>query len=90
MVWPQHDRELALKLAGTRHPSQVDAARLRFLAKKVGANEDETVAAAATTIPRARETFEAAMAPHMPDDRQRRELVEHWQRVPLLRDAGSL
>ena len=66
----------------------MNAARLRFLARKVGANEDETIAAATTTIARARATFEAAMAPHMPDDRQRRELVEHW--VPLLRDAGSL
>lgn len=90
VVWPQHDRELALKLAGTRHPGQIDAARLRFLAKKVGMSEEQTVAVATKTIARARETFASAMAPRMPDAAQRRELVEYWETVPLLRDAGPL
>lgn len=42
------------------------------------------------TIAKARETFSTAMEPHMPDPAQRRELIEHWKRVPLLRDAGPL
>lgn len=90
VVWPAHDRELALKLAGTRQAGQVDAARLRFLAGKAGASEGATVAAAAETVARARETFATVMAPLMPDEGQRLELIEHWSRVPLLREVGLL
>jgi serine/threonine-protein kinase HipA len=90
VAWPEHDRQLALKFAGTRNPGEVDSGRFRRLARKAGANEDETVVAASQTIRRARETFATAMAPRMPDETQRLEIVQHWERVPILREAGPL
>lgn len=90
VAWPEHDRHLALKLVGTREPAQVDAARLRVLARRVGADESATVGAAMETVRRARETWADAMAPRVPAKAHRRAIAEHWKRVPLLRSVGEL
>ncbi|HBQ12319.1 MAG TPA: type II toxin-antitoxin system HipA family toxin [Myxococcales bacterium] len=90
VVWPEHDRELALKLAGTRRATEVDERLLRLFARKAGEDEEQTLLVARQTAERARETFAAEMAPRMQLDSHRAALVEHWRRVPLLRAAGTL
>lgn len=90
VVWPEHDRELALKLAGTRRATEVDERLLRLFARKAGEDEEQTLLVARQTAERARETFAAEVAPRMQLDSHRAALMEHWGRVPLLRAAGTL
>lgn len=90
VAWKEHDRELALKLAGTRRPGEVDERRFRHFAERVGMPGDATVAAALEAISRAYDTWSSVMAPRMFDEEHRKRLAEHWERVPILRAVGSL
>lgn len=89
VAWPEHDRTMALKVAATRNPGELDAARMEHLAKKVGADAAITSRIVEETIAAARSTFTTEMKPRL-TTAHAAALVEHWSRVPLLRSNGPL
>jgi serine/threonine-protein kinase HipA len=90
IVWPRLDRELALKLAGARDFGRVNIESFRRLAGEVGANSDRAVRVAQETISAARGAWESLSARETLPREHQQALMEHWRRVPLLREAGDL
>lgn len=78
--------ELALPLGGSKHLVDLDATRVRLLAKRVGAADGEERFVSA--LERAQQAWREheAEAP----ERMRVGLREHWSRVPVLRSLGGL
>lgn len=90
IAWPKIERQLALKLAGTRDFERLSSDSIRRIATKSGADADAAVAAALTTLTGLRESWEAAQrAGKLPSEHE--EVIrDHWRRVPLLRESGEL
>lgn len=91
VAWSSIDRELALKLMGSRHYGEVNLSTFGRLASKlgVGVKAEEATEAVTQTIQRLQEAWkdvdQSILAPNHMDA-----LRDHWQRVPLLRAFGSL
>lgn len=91
IAWPGLDRELALKLMGSRHYGEVSLDTFGRLASKlaVGVEPDEATEAVTQVFHRLQATWKdldrSLMASHHVDA-----LRDHWQRVPLLRGFGPL
>jgi serine/threonine-protein kinase HipA len=90
VAWTRLDRGLALKLAGAREFSRVNADSFGRLAHKVGRDPERTMELTRTTLVDLQRTWETIVrtTPLPPDHGAA--LVEHWNRVPLLRDVGGL
>lgn len=90
VAWPQHDRELALKLAGARAFGRVEADSFRRLAVAVGASAERTVELARETLARLLDAWKR-IGSSLPLPRQHvAALADHWRRVPLLRESGDI
>jgi len=90
VAWEKLDRELALKFAGARDFSRVSIDSFRRLARKVEADEERTTGLVRETLASTRQTW-AAIKDRMPiPEEHKRAIAEHWERVPILREAGSL
>ncbi|MEW6284188.1 MAG: HipA domain-containing protein, partial [Candidatus Eremiobacterota bacterium] len=86
--WPFVDREMALKLGSTREPAQVDGALLRRVASQLGQDPARAEHIAIATVEAMRAAWPAARD-HLPFDHQEA-VIQHWNRVPLARAAGTL
>jgi serine/threonine-protein kinase HipA len=90
VAWASLDRELALKLAGTRDFGRVNLDAFGRLARKVGTNAARTQDLVRETLQSLRASWKNLYAELPLPETHRVALREHWERVPLLRDAGAL
>ncbi len=88
------EKSLALRLVGSRtlrsgHMpfNSIELRQVRLFAQKVGVSPDACERAARETVEAAADTFEDAMSFAGFPDPRRRELREHWESLPLVRDA---
>jgi serine/threonine-protein kinase HipA len=90
VAWPQIDARLGLKLASVRDFGRVDVAALRRLADRAVATLASVERHVEEVLSSMREVWakEAGTWPMLPEHADR--VREHWSRVPLLRDFGSL
>lgn len=82
-----YPRALALRFAGAQTFRSVDWQRVRAFAQKVGVSPDACERAARETVEAAADTFDDAMSFAGFPAPRRRELREHWESLPLVRDA---
>lgn len=90
VAWPRLDRDHALKLAGARDFYRVNVESVRRLARKLRVDPDRSVEIVRETLAslRAAWPFVIQHTP-LPEDHVAA-VVEHWRRVPLLREIGAL
>lgn len=90
VVYPALDRKLALKLAALRDFGRIDLTAFRRLAKKAGADPERTARIASDFLSHLRAAWHKEQPARVLAERAVEALREHWQRVPLLREAGPL
>lgn len=90
VAWPRLDANLALRLGTVQQFDQVTRGSLARLAAAGGVPVQHCAAAAFATLERLRATWPETIAHSPLLAEHRRLLVEHWRRVPLLREAGPL
>jgi serine/threonine-protein kinase HipA len=90
VAWGNLDRELALKLGGARDFGRVSSEAFARLARKIGANAPRTQDLARDTLQKLRDTWTKMNAGLPVFEEHRLALREHWGRVPLLREVGTL
>ena len=90
IAWPQIDARLGLKLASLRDFGRVDLAALTRLADRAGATPYPVEQQVEGVLSTMRSTWakQARTWPLLPEHADR--IREHWRRVPLMRDFGSL
>lgn len=79
--------ELALHFVGGKAFNAIDFTRIKQFAGKVNASPEALVRAAKTTVHRALDTFEAAMADAGLPSEKVALLRRHWQSLPLVRES---
>lgn len=84
------DRDLALKFASHKSPYKIDDAALRFLAGKANCDAERTLAEARGTTEQLVAAWDRIVAESPMPLAQRASVVDHWNRVPLLRDVARL
>jgi serine/threonine-protein kinase HipA len=89
VAWPKHDRELALKLAGSREFGRVRLESFAHLARQVALDPVRVQRNVRETIAAACNRWQAALDAGLPDAHADA-VRAHWRRVPLLRDVGTL
>lgn len=90
VAWGSLDRELALKLGGAREFGRVNSDAFGRLARKIGANVPRSQELAQDTLQKLRDAWTHMNADLPLFEEHRLALREHWARVPLLRDVGTL
>ena len=90
VAWPGPDRALALKLASVKDFGRIDRSAFERFADKAEVAKAHVLKLVDATLEQLRETWREIVA-DLPLPRAHAEaLREHWEKVPLLRDAGSL
>jgi serine/threonine-protein kinase HipA len=90
VAWPRLDREHALKLSGARDFYRVNVDSVRRLARKLQVNTDRSIEVVRETLANLRAAWPRVLHDTpLPDDHIAA-VVEHWGRVPLLREIGQL
>lgn len=90
VAWRAPGRELALKLAGVKDFGGIDRPAFERFAAKADLDAVRTLDQVDATLERIRTAWrETAAELPLPED-HRQALLDHWRRVPLLRDAGPL
>ncbi len=90
IAWPQLDRRLALKFAGTKEFGRVGVDSFQRLARKAGGDPDEAARIAGTTAQELRTSWAVVRDKDVVPTEHAIALVNHWRNVPLLREAGGL
>lgn len=95
VAWPRVgvekvDNSLALKLVGRREFGQVDRSLLSHLAARLRVPQDRVLACFMDTLKTLREVWPALSERRDLPVEHAQALSRHWERVPLLREAGSL
>ena len=90
VAWPKLDRELALKLAGAREFARVSGESFRRLGRKVGVDPERSLEIARETLKNLQTAWPSVMKRQILREDHARALVDHWTRVPLLREVGVL
>ncbi len=89
IAWTEVTSELALKFAGTKDWFALDLQRFQLLAKRAGADPDQTIATVQETLSQLVAAWHhSTMIDVLPLTHTQR-LQEFWQRVPLLRPFYS-
>jgi serine/threonine-protein kinase HipA len=89
VAWPRFDRRLALKLGGARDFGRISTDNFRRLAGRAGLPEARTLEDVRGVVDACKRAWEAGASAAFPDAHAAA-IREHWARVPLLRDAGTL
>lgn len=90
VAWEGLDRTLALKLAGTKDFNRIDRATFGRFAEGAQMDERHTLAVVDGTLERLRASWREIVAELPLPEAHHEALVEHWRKVPLLREAGPL
>jgi len=88
VAWPEVGTEMSFKLAGVRDFGGIDSGTFPRLAERAGLPRETVLETVEATLRQSREAWplagEALPAPH------RQAVLDHWRRVPLLVEMGSL
>lgn len=90
VAWKAPDRTLALKLAGVKPFGQIDRAAFERFAERAEVERGRVFEQVDQTLDTLRRTWREICADLPLPDEHAKALREHWQDVPLLRDAGPL
>lgn len=82
--WPTLDRELALKLGGTKSFAAIEMGRLREFARRAGQDPDRAAQLATSTIERIADAWTALRRELPVPDAYLVPLRRHWDAVPVL------
>ncbi|MFO0982410.1 MAG: HipA domain-containing protein [Planctomycetota bacterium] len=90
IAWPTIEKELGLKLAGTRDAVRIDLGAFERIAAKAHAGKRQTVAVVEEAVDRFRQSWNREWET-WPLLRGHADIIrEHWTRIPLVRKAGPL
>lgn len=90
IAWDSPDLLLSLKLAGVKDFGQIDRVAFERFAEKAEIDENRVLGLVDETLERLRQAWrEIGKELPLPETHGER-LREHWNKVPLLRDAGPL
>lgn len=89
IAWEGTSRELALKMAGVKRFTALDRRTIERFALRAGLGT-EAVAEAAETLERLQASWREIQGDLPLVEEHRQALLDHWRRVPLLREAGGL
>ena len=88
--WPQPDRKLALKLGSVKDFGRIDRAAFDRFAERSGMDPQRVSRQVTETLSGLRRAW-SEVGPDLPlPESHRLALEEHWQRMPVLREAGGL
>lgn len=90
VAWKAPGRELALKLAAVKPFGQIDRAVFERFAEKAEIEPRRVFEQVDQTLEKLRHTWREVAADLPLPDEHAKALREHWQSVPLLRNAGPL
>ncbi len=90
VAWEGFDRKLALKLAGVKEFGLIERSRFERFAENAQIDKYRTLQLVDITLDQLRTTWREIVADLPLPTAHVSALREHWQRVPLLRTAGSL
>ncbi len=90
VAWTAPDRKLALNLAGVKDFGRIDRSAFERFAERAEVAKGRLFEQVDETLDRLRVTWRRIEADLPLPESHLRALREHWQRVPLLRDAGTL
>lgn len=90
VAWPGPDRALALKLAGVKEFDRIDRAAFERFADKAELEPRRVLEQVDETLDRLRQAWGQIETDLPLPKSHARALQEHWERVPLLQDAGPL
>lgn len=82
--------ELALKLGGSNRWAELERSRFVWLANKLHVDASAFLATVDDVLERLREAWRGASADLPVSSDHRDALVDHWARVPILKEGGGL